>query len=233
MAVGARFTVNVPRPQLKVFTWLSGLTNEAFSSLSAAFDSPEPTNSLAALRQRVRTQVPETETVDPDLFLDALLGASSARIWKNASSQEVAQAIVRFPDLDIDPEQQDRLASRITTLLDSQSLATLSKGLDVLTEHERVYLKARLVTDLRPVYSSANVSDPAAIVLVHTLRLDVQESGQMKSLYVAMDESDLQQLRAVLDREADKTSGLKSKIPINLPLLDFEDEEDAAPETDK
>lgn len=213
----------MPRPHRKAFVSLSRLDDEVFSAACASLDSPEPTSSLSELRARVREHLLEDD-IDADLLLEALLGASSAKIWRNASSGDVARAVATFPDLEVEPDRREELIARVSALLDSESLATLSKGLDVLTEHERVYLRSRIVTDVRPAYRADETVRPSGIVLIHTLRLDVQESGQVKSIYVAMDETDLQQLRAALDREAEKTAGLKEAVKgLDLPLLDFEE----------
>ncbi|HVM36663.1 MAG TPA: hypothetical protein VM784_15165 [Actinomycetota bacterium] len=206
---------------------MSELDEGTFSAISEELDSPGPTTSLGVLRGRLRSAAATNQGLDADVLLEALLGASGVTIWRGSSSSEVATAIAEFPELNVPPERREPLTYRLQRLLDSESLQTIAKGLDVLTEHERVFLKSRIVTDIRPAYAGSDISDPSAVVLVHTLRLDVQESGHMKSIYVAMDEADLRQLRTVLDREADKATGLRRRIEMTeLPLLDFEDDDD-------
>jgi hypothetical protein len=225
VTVSARVGVRVPSDHRPAFQALAHLDDPSFESLASALDSPRPTLSLSTLRDRIRSSVAAgSGQIEPDLLMEALIGASSATTWIAGDRAETAHAIVA--SLGEEPSSFAGLVERLARLLESASLGHLAKGLDVLTEHERIYLKSRMLTDIRPVYEEEETGRPAGFVLVHTLRLDVRIDGRARSVYVSMDESDLKQLSEVLNREVEKTDGIRVMIDgLGLELLDFGDAE--------
>lgn len=89
------------------------------------------------------------------------------------------------------------------------SLGISAKALRLARQHERIFLRAEIYTDLRPVF---RIDDPevrpAAAVLTHTLKLEYLQDGDNRTVFIALDNQDLAQLQETLDRAAKKHKAL-------------------------
>lgn len=95
------------------------------------------------------------------------------------------------------------------------SLGITAKAKDIRGQHQNVYCKARILTDIRPVFSQDVGVEPPAGVIVHTLRLTTHPGGDFsasKDFYVALDELDLKELKRLVDRAVQKEATLRSLI---------------------
>jgi hypothetical protein len=101
-----------------------------------------------------------------------------------------------------------------------RSLGLTAKAFDLLTEYDKVFCNARVVTDMRPIFTTDVARSPDALVLVHTLRIAYHEGGDLKAVYVAMDTSDVDSLLTTLDRARKKEASLESLAKqAGVPLL--------------
>ena len=96
-----------------------------------------------------------------------------------------------------------------------ESLGVTAKATDIRGQHQNVYCKARILTDIRPVFKQDVAEEPPASVIIHTLRMTTHQEGDFstaKDFYVALDALDLRELRKLVDRAIRKEETLKSLI---------------------
>ncbi len=110
---------------------------------------------------------------------------------------------------------------QLIALLSLENVQVLAKAVDLAYEYGFVFDRARIVTDIRPVFGASEDSVKAAIVS-QTLRLYYFGENGERTLSVAMEEKDIKQLltscqRALLKARAAK--GLmeeKCKLPVRI-----------------
>lgn len=128
---------------------------------------------------------------------------------------DVCDAMERLdhPDHRLQPSDRADFAGKLLTLLNAEIFALVAKAHDLVTEDERIFCHARILTDLRPIFGS-NVEDgPKAMIALHTLKLAFHEQGSSDDhgeFYVALDAEDLQTLRKLIDRAEAKAKALSS-----------------------
>jgi hypothetical protein len=92
-------------------------------------------------------------------------------------------------------------------------VGTAAKAGYVLTQHERIFVKARILTDVRPIFHS-NVSEkPGSALIIHMLQMtqrDNQDPHKVEDLYFALDSNDISSLKALLDRALQKEETLRA-----------------------
>jgi hypothetical protein len=89
----------------------------------------------------------------------------------------------------------------VKTLAMHRSVGTASKTGHVMTQHERIFHAARILTDVRPVFYPDVADTPDAVVVVHMLRITERNNqNEHSDIFVAMDRNDISSLRATLDR---------------------------------
>lgn len=100
-------------------------------------------------------------------------------------------------------------------LSSDQSLGVTAKASDIRGQHQNVYCRARILTDVRPVFGQNVAQAPSAAVITHTLRLSTHQEGDFsttRDFYVALDEADLEELKHLVERAIRKEATLKSQI---------------------
>lgn len=113
-----------------------------------------------------------------------------------------------FPD-----DSLDRLADLLIRLLSIEKLKLGQNAQSLHTEFERLFADARIMTDVRPLFSEDPKAPPRAAVLAHTLRIDFSSSSSPDGqLYFALDDSDLDGLLEQVKRAKEKSQTLKALL---------------------
>lgn len=125
---------------------------------------------------------------DARLSLAAILDEVESQLQSGDNSKKLRFEVVRE-------------LAREALALDS-AFGKSVKAYEVLTEAERLFTEARVLTDLRHVFSDDNVDSPLAAVVVHSLRITYGSRAKRDSedCFVEMDMTDLRELRAAIDR---------------------------------
>jgi len=117
--------------------------------------------------------------------------------------------------------QRADFAGKLLTLLNAEVFALIAKAHDLMTEDERIFCHARILTDLRPIFGLNLEDGPKAMVVVHTLKLDYHKQGSTKDhgeFYIALNADDLQALKKVIERAEVKAKTLSPTLR-NVPLF--------------
>lgn len=220
----ARAVLRVPSSQVPALARLVGLNAEEHRSLLAALTAAPASASLASLAMCVAGATDlDGDDVDAITRLLAMLYTLRDRGRTprdeflsdvELAAKETGESSLISPSVDWGDARK-----RIGDLLDVQPLALTAKSFDVLSEHERMFCDARILTDIRPVFAVDVDHEPDALVLVHELRLSYHQAGEMKAVYIAMDSGDLRELYEVLERAFKKErsiEGLAAKSGVQV-----------------
>jgi hypothetical protein len=138
--------------------------------------------------------------------------ASSAGLPIPDFVERVCEAMEETGNEALRPANEDwtTFKARLSRLLNTdQTLGVTSKAVDVMMQQQHAYCTARLMTDLRPVFKSDPAETPEAAVIVHTLKISYHEGDQLKDFFVALDDSDIRELRELLNRAEQKAESLR------------------------
>jgi hypothetical protein len=81
----------------------------------------------------------------------------------------------------------------------------------VLTDHERIFQDARVLTDIRPIFHPDLSEKPKTAVLVHMLRITTRDIfGNQKAQHFALDANDIRFMKHLMDRAIKKEETLKN-----------------------
>lgn len=116
--------------------------------------------------------------------------------------------------LNLSDEECGTLSKRLNRLLSVDSLAIVAKGKDLQTEQPHVYVGSRILTDLRAVFRDSPEETPLGMVLFHVLKLSYFErgDGHPRDFYIALDETDLGDLKKAIERAKGKSKTLRSTL---------------------
>jgi hypothetical protein len=107
-------------------------------------------------------------------------------------------------------ERKEAFRSRLTLLLSAEPLAVSAKAQVLQREYPYIFHGSKIITDLRPVFSQSTKEPPDGVILDHTLKLVYHEGlGKHKELYLALDSSDLVELKKIIERAEEKEQALR------------------------
>lgn len=210
-------SIRIPESAYEALRSLAGLTEAQFAELLDGLSKSQPGMSMEAFCEHVALSVkPEDAAIAKqivgELFrLDALRGNLGVNPTQLAEMIYDAAIKEKNKDVLFPKETASLLANRITKIFEcSYKLSLTAKVSDVSTEHSHVFFSARVFTDIRPIFTEDATSIDAA-VLIHHLVIHYGENNDHKDFNVALDASDVQSLRQVLDR-ADKKAALLREL---------------------
>ena len=193
-------------------TRLGTISEEECQVIVAALAGGAPTLSTSSIAESVaENSVLGAE--DVDMLLNALIGLAGMGYARDLSGDRLAREVAASPDLmktDIDTET---LVDRIARLLDVASLRLLGKAHDLSSEHARIFLDARIITDIRPIFGSEPDAQPEGAFFCHTLKLElIRDQGDVEHVYLVLDEHDLDTLSSLIRRAKQKADSLRSVL---------------------
>jgi len=157
-------------------------------------------------------------------LMSMLLSMYSARLEHETSAAEFTEAIFRWARACEKPElasPSDRARAVLADILSlDQSLGLIAKALSVMSEHERMFMSGRIVTDIRPIFRPDLAEQPGAAIIVHELRVAFNEAGESREFFVAMDSKDVKALQAVLQRALQKEENLRKYLGDRMLCLE-------------
>jgi hypothetical protein len=107
----------------------------------------------------------------------------------------------------------DSLQEHLRRILEMhESLGVSAKAAELASEHTNVFLKARVLTDVRAVFQPDPQVHPRAALILHNLRVSYIHDGDEKNIYLAMDKADIMTLENELKRALAKEASLRDAL---------------------
>jgi len=204
--------IEIPDRHLPGIRKIHELTDTEFRELYEKLKEAEASVVRARFVEREAIDIPGLSTDDATNIITALLWLASGQNQLQLGIDQFAEAVSQSADLNQAPNEYDSLAGRLSQLLSIKPIRLTWKAIDVLTQNEKAFLEARILTDMRPVFGD-DVSDPPdVVVILHTLKIRYRTGRRTEDIFVALDNKDIKELRAILDRAETKAETLKSSL---------------------
>lgn len=120
------------------------------------------------------------------------------------------RAAQTFSAEDVDAQWRKLRKFFIAALSLERTVGTAAKAGIVLTQHERIFSGARIMTDLRPIFHLDVSQKPDAAVIVHMLQIVQRDDfGNKTDQYFALDSNDIVVMKEIIERAMKKEETLK------------------------
>ena len=118
-------------------------------------------------------------------------------------SREVAEATADEGDL---PKGEvSGFAERLRILLSIDSVSSAFRAVALTQADQNIFMGADVLMNMRPIFAGGV---PKSAVLTYTLVIDYR-SHEQREMHLALDESDIRDLRMVLERAEEKAATIK------------------------
>jgi uncharacterized protein (DUF1778 family) len=207
--------ITIPEGAYPALQKLARLSPEDFSTFLAALERAKPAATPNLFSQHVAEHAPQMSSSTIRLIVDELfnmnysfedLAMSIDEMAKEVSEAAFEEQSEEFPITEAD---RDILKERLAKLLVLKaSLGLTSKASGLLTDADRLFYNARILTDVRPIFNEEG-NTVEATVIMHNLVVHYGENGDHKDFFVVLDTHDIKTLREVLDRADSKAKALE------------------------
>ena len=223
--------IRIPKNHIRSFEVLSALTSEELTSIVLKLQSwKTPTTDAKALQRQIAAA-----GIDADRAakLAELIGSlESVYAWQAESTRAFVNDICKalqsdFPEEGwISESSLKRVIDALTAVLAVKPLFAAYKASYLSQQFERVYLKAKIFSDIRPVFEQTVTENdpPITAVVVHSINIAFQAPNEIEEIYLSAKEEDLLELRGIIDRAITKSRVMRQLITkAGIPTIATED----------
>lgn len=211
--------LTVPDQQIFHIKWLLGLPDQKLHGFLSVLSEAEPQFNVHELAAQISKslQLPEPEIIGALRVLASLyLTRDFREPVEDFVDREVFFALKKvnaFAPESVEEQWRKLRRFVIAALGFERTLGTAAKAGDVLTQHERVFQSARIMTDIRPIFH-VNVSEkPDAGVIIHMMKLTQRgRAGNHQDLYFALDHNDVVAMKDIIERALQKEQTLRDAM---------------------
>jgi hypothetical protein len=209
-------SLNIPNEALSDLKTIAELDEGGFNSLLSAFRESTPTLRHNQFENLIASKIKSISRGDLQSVLRTAFYLYRQRERLKMSPQQISEAVINSSgvsqSVEFPAEKKDKLKKRIGDLLNlDKTLGVTAKALDVMTEHDKTFCEARILSDIRPVFSE-KPEEASAAVIIHNLQIRFHQFGKHQEAYFALDTDDIQALKEIIERAEKKTIALKSMI---------------------
>jgi hypothetical protein len=225
--------LRVPAPQISYIKMFLELPDEKIEGLLAALVKAGPRFNVFDLASEISVPSGLSEQLTLGI-IQVLASLYLTRDWREPTEEfvdrEVFPALKRaqaFSAEKLDAQWTKLRKFLIAALSLERTVGTTVKAGTVLTQHERIFAGARIMTDLRLIYHLKVSVKPDAGVIVHMLKITQRDNfGHSKDYYFALDSNDIATMQEVMERAMSKEKTLKgimenSGVTVLNPKLFF------------
>lgn len=223
--------IRIPDEYRRGFAEIRQLTEQQAEELISALEAEPPTLEREKLRSAVASNVSSLARSDIDRIIDTLVSLYALKGSMNLETLEFVDTVRRAMDesgreeLEFDEDKERELfKDHLTQLLKVDSLGIATRANDLLYEDKHaVRGSTRVITDIRPVFRADPDEDPAAALIVHTLKVSYHDGGRIEDFLVTLDSEQIDELLRVLERAKSKAGSLKRTLEgAKIPFIDGE-----------
>jgi len=215
--------LKIPSDQKPQFKKILELTDEQTKDLYAALETTPPAADFRVFLDDLSSRIRSLEEDEVYRIVAVLFAIYRFRDSAENRSDDVPDELARAyaTSEDISEADQLKLASRLTQFLNHKSSLGLSaKATEILLQNSCSFTKARIITDVRPIFSGQEPSSPGGAVIIHMLKIEFLESSQPKEFFVALSTQDIKELKDVLERAGAKERSINALLQSSgLPVF--------------
>ncbi|PKA06386.1 hypothetical protein [Leptospira harrisiae] len=207
--------VRIPQSRLPLFQKFLAEPPELVENFITFLENFSGNASLDEFLESLDKKIPNF-----DEYVTVFIETSIASRRLSIDSNEFAEGLVKSTKESSKTEQPldfDLAFRNFIRILNSKGIISLSKQGELTEEFPRVFSDSRIVTDVRPVFSeNLDESGILSYLVVHTLKLNYYENGNLSSSYIKIDLGDLNNLKEQIDRAIAKQAYLSEHLKLNI-----------------
>ncbi len=208
--------MRVPKQHVNGLLVVARFSDDDVSRTLSALDDPK----LHDIEQTAAALVKQTAFSSEEISqaINTAMSLANARADSGSSLRDFADELIHSikedprKELHLEPHRETQLANNLSRLLADNGLVVASKSIYLRRDYEHTFCRARILTDIRPVFGEDPTPPPSAAIIIHALQLVYHEGSSTKEIHIALDGGDLSSLKLQIERAQDKAKSLKTLL---------------------
>lgn len=214
-------SVRLPKSAFAAIQGLVKLAETDFNELVTSLVQTPPTLSHEDF---VTAAISRTPNLDPSLaemilkeLLGMLVAIPESGLTPDQFATEISDAALELAssEFPFTNENRDLLKDRLARAFGAKGLLITAKARDVLSDTDKTFQSARVLTDLRPIFDEEAKEICSAVVL-HNLRIRYYENNETRDIYLSLEPADVESLVDALKRAKKKGALLEASVTTTL-----------------
>lgn len=206
------FISTIPKRYAEGFNKIASSDSIVFKAIEESISLTSLVSSISKLAENVAKINSKLKPSDVNKILFSI-GSLVPFLDSETTIQKLSDNLsnVAVQENVIELESKEDFAKRINILLGYEQIYYAAKANDIATEYSNVYLNAKVVTDIRPVFGIDVTRLPKAAMILHNLHLHYRSDieGDHKDIFIALDSKDIKALKELLIRAEAKEKTLQ------------------------
>ncbi len=207
--------LTVPEPHQPGLQKLVDYDDDAIETLLSVLQGEIPATDAGIVSYAVAAAT--QSGLDPNdvrQIVDTLIALYLVRTSLDESIPQFAEELGNARNIAVPDDKRQRFKDRLVRLLDVDALFIASRARDVLSENAHNFHGVRILTDVRPVFRDDMTGPPAAMTIMHTIKLryHLARNLDVEDFFIALSPSDLRVVRDAIDRAEAKASSVQQLL---------------------
>ena len=220
-------SLRIPEDAFPSLVSIVSFDEDSFGALIKAIKESKPSLTHMKFISLLSSKLPKAQLEATKEIFESLFGLFDIKQSESISESKLSEFVLEsaLKSEEYGPkftgENGNILKKRLTELLSLDNpLGITSKALDVLTDNERIFCEARILSDIRPVFTG-NLDYPSGAVTIHNLKISFHKGDESPDIYFALDDTDLEILKDTIERAQNKSKALDSILKkANIPRIE-------------
>jgi hypothetical protein len=212
--------LHIPQQHESGLVLLKQLPEASFQELVDALAKSSPIFDPEALIRHLASSVKTIQEGDLNDVIKAVISLFMAQSYLDLSTTDLVKSLCETmtksnrEHLKLNGEECGIFQERLSTLFAIEALTYPAKTSDVTSDHDRIFVRARVVSDIRTIFGPDTEELPKGAAIIHMLSIAYQQNGRTEKFYVAMDAQDIRSFISVLQRALSKEGNLKKLLDV-------------------
>lgn len=197
---------------------LAALPEESFVQLFEALKNEVTGDTSDSLASQLGLNLPSIPYSDLSKIIAAIASMQSVESRSHVSTDtfvsDIWEAFIAdAPDLAVGIDEET-LKSRVSQVVTGKTInLTSAKIMELKTEVERSFCRARILTDVRMAFSDDANEAPRGMAILHNLQIAYHDDrGRHREFYVTLEDDDLIALKEAVERAEKKKKALEELL---------------------
>ena len=214
--------LQIPKDDIPALAAIKSLSEASLAELLAALSKAPKLADSDKMAEQITEHVPSIDAASIKLMLDTLYTFYQIRQFAGVKAftflTDIIDGVKESDHLEFTDHELDQLKTNLEKLLSIDNLGIIAKAKKLQRVGERLYCNAKIMSDIRPVFSDDPSLRPSGAVITHTLTIAYHGGSEHSEFHVALDSEDVDELADVLARAGKKDETLRkflkeSKFP--------------------
>jgi len=206
-------SLNIPNRHVNGLTKLFSLTEQEdlIKNLQKANISINPEKIIKEAVASITGFTPEDVTDITRAVMSLLLLRSGSDKSLEELIDELISVIKKgnFEELKLSDDSYEKVKENLSKILSIENLLLSAKAVGIKFEHDNLFERAKVLTQILPVFSDDVEEIPKAAIIAHQLGVHYFQDGEHKEFFLRIDEEEIEDLIKILERAKNKARSLQ------------------------